>query len=74
MGSLFQFVLQNECTQNCHSRLQIYLTMNLMCSSLKHNTKTFTEVADCLEAIYVCMGNNKLKLNPNKIEFILIDD
>ena len=31
-----------------------------------------TELENYLEAIEVWMGNNKLKLNPDKTEFILI--
>ena len=30
------------------------------------------ELTNCFEAIQVWMGNNKLKLNPDEIEFILI--
>ena len=31
-----------------------------------------TELANCLEAVQAWMGNNKLKLNPDKMEFIVI--
>ena len=33
-----------------------------------------TELANCLEAVQAWMGNNKLKLNPDKMEFIVIGD
>ena len=33
-----------------------------------------TELAKCLGAVQVWMGNNKLKLNPDKMEFIVIGD
>ena len=48
---------------------QIYMKLdsrNFDCS--------ITELANCLEAIQVWMGNNKLKLNPNKMEIIVIGD
>ena len=32
------------------------------------------ELANCLEAVQAWMGNNKLKLNPDKTEFIMIGD
>ena len=33
-----------------------------------------TELANCLETVQLWMGNNKLKLNPDKMEFIVIGD
>ena len=33
-----------------------------------------TELANCLEAVQAWMGNNQLKLNPDKTEFIVIGD
>ena len=33
---------------------------------------SITELANCLEVVQAWMGNNKLKLNPDKIEFIVI--
>ena len=34
----------------------------------------FTELTNCLEAVHAWMGNNKLKLYPDKTEFIVIGD
>ena len=35
---------------------------------------SITELTNCLEAVQAWMGNNKLKLNPDKTEFIVIRD
>ena len=35
---------------------------------------SITELTNCLEAVQAWMGNNKLKLNPDQTEFILIGD
>ena len=35
---------------------------------------SITELSNCLEAVQAWMGNNKLKLNPDKTEFIMIGD
>ena len=48
---------------------QIYLELD---SRNVHSN--ITELAHCLEAIQSWMGNNKLILNPDKTEFILIGD
>ena len=48
---------------------QIYLELN----SRNFDSNT-TELVNCLEAIQAWMGNNKLKLNPDKTEFIVIGD
>ena len=48
---------------------QIYLELD----SSNFDSST-TELADCLEAIQAWMGINKLKLNFDKIEFIVIGD
>ena len=46
---------------------QIYLEL----VSINFNSN-MTELANCLEAIQMWMGNNKLVLNPDKSEFILL--
>ena len=48
---------------------QIYLELD----SRNFDSST-TELANCFEAIQAWMGNNKLKLNPDKMEFIVIGD
>ena len=48
---------------------QIYLELD----SRNLDSSTI-ELANCLEAVQAEMGNNKLKLNPNKTEFIVIGD
>ena len=48
---------------------QIYLELD----SRNFNSST-TELANCLEAVQAWMGNNKLKLNPDKTEVIVIGD
>ena len=35
---------------------------------------SITELTNCLEAVQAWMGNSKLKLNPDKMEFIVIGD
>ena len=35
---------------------------------------SFTELENYLEAVLAWMGNNKLKLNPDKTEFIVVGD
>ena len=35
---------------------------------------SITELTNCLEAVQAWMGNNKLKLNPDKTEFIVVGD
>ena len=45
---------------------------------LKLDSRNFdssiTELTNCLEAVQAWMGNNKLKLNPDKTEFMVIGD
>ena len=48
---------------------QIYLKLE----SRKFDS-SITELTNCLEAVQAWMGNNKLKLNPDKTEFIVIAD
>ena len=48
---------------------QIYLELD----STKFASST-TELTNCLEAVQAWMGNNKLKLNLDKTEFIVIGD
>ena len=48
---------------------QIYLQLN----SGNFNS-SITELTNCFEAVQAWTGNNKLKLNPDKTEFIVIDD
>ena len=48
---------------------QIYLELDS-----RNFDSSITELTNCLEAVQAWMGNNKLKLNPNKMEFIVIDD
>ena len=48
---------------------QIYLELD----SINFDSST-TELANCLKAVQAWMENNKLKLNPGKMEFIEIGD
>ena len=48
---------------------QIYLELDS-----RNFDSSITELANCLEAVQAWMGNNKLKLNPDKTEFIVIGD
>ena len=48
---------------------QIYLELDS-----KNFDSSITELINCLEAVQAWMGNNKLKLNPDKTEFIVIGD
>ena len=48
---------------------QIYLELDS-----SNFDSSITELTNCLEAIQAWMGNNKLKLNPDKTEFIVIGD
>ena len=48
---------------------QIYLELDS-----RNFDSSITELTNCLDAVQACMGNNKLKLNPDKTEFIVIGD
>ena len=48
---------------------QIYLELDS-----RNFDSSIIEQTNCLEAVQAWMGNNKLKLNPNKTEFIVIGD
>ena len=48
---------------------QIYLELDS-----RNFDSRITELTNCLEAVHAWMGNNKLKLNPDKTEFIVIGD
>ena len=48
---------------------QIYLELDS-----RNFDSSITELTNCLEAVRAWMGNNKLKLNPKKTEFIVIGD
>ena len=48
---------------------QIYLEL-----ASKNFDSSITELTICLEVVQASMGNNKLKLNPDKTEFIAIGD
>ena len=48
---------------------QIYLELDS-----RNFDSSITELTNCLEAVQVWVGNNKLKLNPHKVEFMLIED
>ena len=48
---------------------QIYLELDS-----RNFHSSITELTNCLEAVLAWMGNNKLKLNPDKTEFIVIGD
>ena len=48
---------------------QIYLKLDS-----RNFDSSITELTNCLEAVQAWMGNNKLKLNPDKTEFIVIGD
>ena len=48
---------------------QIYLELDC-----RNFDSSVTELTNCLEAVLAWMGNNKLKLNPDKTEFIVIGD
>ena len=48
---------------------QIYLELDS-----RNLYSSITELTNCLEAVQVWVGNNKLKLNPDKTEFIVIGD
>ena len=48
---------------------QIYLELDS-----RNFDSSITEMTNCLEVVQAWMGNNKLKLNPDKTEFIGIDD
>ena len=48
---------------------QIYLELDS-----RNFESSITELTNCLEAVQAWMGNNKLKLNPDKTEFIVIGD
>ena len=48
---------------------QIYLELDS-----KNFDSSITELINCLETVQAWMGNNKLKLNPDKTEFIVIGD
>ena len=47
--------------------MQIYLELDS-----RNFDSSITELANCLEAGKAWMGNNKLKLNPDNMEFIVI--
>ena len=55
-------------TQITHKK-KIYLELDS-----RNFDSTITELTNCLEPIQAWMGNNKLKLNPDKTEFIVTDD
>ena len=42
--------------------------------NLTLGTSSTTELVNCLQAVQAWKGNNKLKLNPDKMEFIVIGD
>ena len=46
---------------------QIYLELDS-----RNSDSSITELTNCLDAVQAWMGNNKLKLNPDKTEFIVI--
>ena len=48
---------------------QIYLELDS-----RNFDSSITELTNCLEAVQAWMGNNNLKLNPDKMEFIVIGD
>ena len=48
---------------------QIYLELDS-----RNFDSSITELTNCLEAVQAWMGNNKLKLNPDKTEFTVIGD
>ena len=48
---------------------QIYLELDS-----RNFDSSITELTNCLEAVQTWMGNNKLKLNPDKTEFIVIGE
>ena len=48
---------------------QIYMELDS-----RNFDSSITELTNCLEAVQAWMGNNKLKLNPDKTEFIVIGD
>ena len=48
---------------------QIYLELGS-----RNFESSITELTNCLEAVQAWMGNNKLKLNPDKTEFIVTGD
>ena len=48
---------------------QIYLELDS-----RNFNSSITELTNGLEAVQIWMGNNKLKLNPDKMEFIVIGD
>ena len=48
---------------------QIYLELDS-----RNFDSSITELTNCLKVVQARMGNNKLKLNPNKTEFIVIGD
>ena len=48
---------------------QIYLELNS-----RNFDSSITELTNCLEAVQTWMGNNKLNLNPDKMEIIVIGD
>ena len=48
---------------------QIYLELDS-----RNFNSSITELINCLERVQAWMGNNKLKLNPDKTEFIVIGD
>ena len=56
-------------THHLFADTQIYLELDS-----RNFDSNITEMTNCLEDILAWMGNNKLKLNPDKTEFILIGD
>ena len=48
---------------------QIYLELDS-----RNFDSSITELTNCLEVLHAWMGNNKLKLNSDKMEFIVIGD
>ena len=48
---------------------QIYLELDF-----RNFNSSITELTNCLEVVQAWMGNNKLKLNPDKKEFLVIGD
>ena len=48
---------------------QIYLELDS-----RNFVSSITELTNCLAVVQAWMGNNKLKLNPDKTEFIVIGD
>ena len=67
---LSSLISQFNVTQHLHADdTQIYLEL-----ASRNFDSSITELTNCLEAVQAWMENNKLKLNPDKMEFIVIGD